>query len=214
MNDAAPPRTLTPPERLILWLMRESDRLVTGVPNPFVEELVRRSGFRAILTFLVVATKVSRSLDKRYGLVLSNVVTGFVGMWNGCRHCGVGHIYAANLVHFDETGELYPIAEVDVPLLEEMTYEASMARVRELLAGEAFAEHLRVLERLYALRSGAEPRGEEDRLLALALACWAWMNDCSVPVTYDMQVKVVPAIMDKRRRARVVDRYRAKRDGR
>ncbi|MDI1443841.1 hypothetical protein [Polyangium sp. 6x1] len=216
MNDelALVPRPLTWPERLFLRLLRWMELKTFGFKHPFSEELVRSSGFVGALNFGKAVGKAMGGLEKRYGLLVSNLIMGFAGLWNGCRYCGVGHLYAANLLHFKATGRLYPIAESDVPWLQELSYDESMVRVRGMLADEEFDEHLRIIERLYGLRGGAEAQNEEDRLLQLALASWAWLNECSAPITFDMQVQDVPAILEKTERGRILERYRAARDAR
>lgn len=211
---ALAPRPLNFAERLFLRLLRWMEMKTFGFKHPFSEELVRSSGFFGALNFGKAVGKAMAGLEKRYGLLVSNLIMGFAGLWNGCRYCGVGHLYAANLLHFKATGRLYPIAEEDVPWLQELSYEESMVRVRGLLADEEFAEHLRIIERVYELREGAEAKNEEDRLLQLALASWAWLNECSAPISFDMQVKEVPAILEKGERERLLDRYRAARDAR
>ncbi len=215
-SDAAAlaPRRLTLPERLFLRLLRWMEMKTFGFKHPFSEELVRSSGFAGALGFGKAVGAAMGGLEKRYGPLVSNLIMGFAGLWNGCRYCGVGHMYAANLLHFKATSRLYPIAEADVPWLQELSYEESMVRVRGMLAEEEFAEHLRIIERLFQLYEGAQPQNEEDRLLALALASWAWLNECSAPITFDMQVKDVPAILDKKERDLILDRYRAARDAR
>jgi len=211
---ALAPRSLTWAERLFLRLLRWMEMKTFGFKHPFSEELVRSSGFVGALNFGKAVGKAMAGLEKRYGLLVSNLIMAFAGLWNGCRYCGVGHLYAANLLHFKATGRLYPIAEADVPWLQELSYEESMVRVRGMLSDEEFDEHLRIIERLYEIRGGAESKNEEDRLLALALASWAWLNECSAPITFDMQVKDVPAILEKGERERLLDRYRAARDAR
>jgi hypothetical protein len=151
-------------------------------------------------------------LEKHYGLLVANLIMAFAGLWNGCPYCSVGHFYAANLVFFKTTGRLYPIAESDVPELQRMTYEQSMERVREILSSDELAEHFRIVERLFQLYTGAEIKTDEDRLLSAALASWGWLNECSVPITYDMQVQEIPPILDKKERELVANRYRAARD--
>jgi hypothetical protein len=211
MSDERP-RPLTLAERAVLWLVRKADERRLGYPPPFAEELVRASGARGTIAFGKAVGAAMGGLEKRYGAQVSNLIMGMAGLWNGCRYCGIGHIYAVNLLFFKATGRLYPIAESDVPALQEMSYEASLERVVELLSSDELLEHQRIVVRLFALRQGAEIQGEEDRLLSAALASWAWLNECSVPLTYDMQVKDVPAILEKTERERILERYRAARE--
>jgi hypothetical protein len=211
MSDERP-RPLSLSERAVLWLVNWGDKRKFGFPPPFAEEMVRSSGAKGTIAFGKAVTSAMGGLEKKYGPQVSNLVMGMSGLWNGCRYCGIGHIYALNLVYFKSTGRLYPIAETDVPSLQDMSYDDSLARVSELLSSDEFIEHQRIVRRLFELRQGAEITNEEDRLFSAALAAWAWLNECSIPLTYDMLVKDVPALLEKNERESVLSRYRAARD--
>lgn len=211
-RDDTKPRSLTFGERMLLKLMNSGNRAQLGFNHPFLESVVRASGFRGTIAFMRDVGGTVAELEKHYGLLVANLIMAFAGLWNGCPYCSVGHFYAANLLFFKSTGRLYPIAESDVPELQVMTYDQSMERTRQLLSSEELAEHFRIIERLFQLYTAAEIKTEEDRLLTAALASWGWLNECSVPITYDMQVQEIPAILDKKERELVVNRYRAARD--
>lgn len=206
-------RPLSLVERMILKVMVAGQTAQFGFAHPFMENIVRTSGVRGSLAFMRDIGKTVGAIEKHFGPLVGNLVMGFSGLWNGCPYCGVGHIYALNIVYFKMTGLLYPISERDVVDLQNMPYEESMAYARNVLsASDELVEHYRVVERLFQLYTGETPKSEEDKILSAALGAWGWLNECSIPITYDMQIEEIPAIIPEKDRKGTIHRYRAARD--
>jgi hypothetical protein len=204
-------RPLSPIQRMILALYRRIELAQYGFTLPFMESMFRVRGYRGLFAMGDNLTRTIKALEKRYGQLIANLILAWAGLWNGCRYCSIGHVYAVNLLHFRETGRLYPIAESEVPELQELTYPELMERLRHALVGEEFAEQLQVIERMFELFSGAQVISDDDRLLSKALTCWAWLNECTIPVTYDLETSDVPALLLKKDREPVLNRYKAAR---
>lgn len=204
-------RRLNLVERAILKVMVAGQTAQFGFAHPFMENIVRTSGIRGSLAFMRDIGSVVGQIEKHFGPLVGNLIMGFSGMWNGCPYCGVGHIYALNIVYFKMTGLLYPISERDVVDLLDMPYEESMAHARAVLASDELVEHYRVVDRLFQLYTGDTPKTAEDKILNAALGAWGWLNECSIPITYDMAVEDIPAIIPEKDKKGVVDRYRAAR---
>jgi hypothetical protein len=184
-----------------------------GYSVPFGEELVRGYGLVGAMRLGVLMTKALDALGDVYGPAYAQAIVGLTGVWNSCRFCGVGHIYAANLIYFRDTGKLLPISEHDAVELEMVPFREMKPWFRERFAGH---EEHRVLadlaERLVDFQLGdTEVRDDDERLVRQAVEMWTGLNECSTTATYDLEVDMIPAADSVNRDQDLIARYRAAR---
>ena len=147
----------------------------------FAEEMVRILGTDGFMEWGKNAGAAQEANTRIFGATNAQLLTGMVAMLNGCTYCGKGHIYAANVHHFKETGELLPLDELAIYWLQRQRDEEILAYLRDAFQGEAHKERLRLLERLYEIKGGhAEPEGEEDHALAGINGAWDWATECTI----------------------------------
>lgn len=174
---------------------------------------VRTFGISGLLKFGKMIGDVLQTLNGRYGEAVAQHLVGFAGLMNGCGYCGVGHNLAANVLLFQERGAIFPIDEQDVPRLQTMQDAAIMAELRERLAGTEFADELKLLERMYELRSGSvSDASPDDQFLLLALEMWLINNECTIEVGLDVAPQDVPLFAKFSKDGELYKRYRQARD--
>lgn len=175
-------------------------------------EFVRTYGVGALLKFGKTIGDTLGMLTDRFGDATAQHVVGFAGMMNGCRFCGVGHNLTANVTIFRDTGELYPIDELEIVTIQMMDDDAIMELFRERLR-DAHPRDLALIERMNELRLGAEPSATgDDAYLATALDLWVWNNECTIETGLDIDPHDVPSFARFNGDRDLYARYRAARD--
>lgn len=173
-------RPLTWSERAFIKSMRVFADLQLGYHIDFDEELVRQHGIQGFMRWGRKLAALEKRLYAYFGEERMHFVAAFSSFFNGCDYCVWGHLYATNLLHFEQTGKLYPIDERESLALMRKADSVVLAELETRLAD--FPEHLRLLKRLKALRDGAPRETEEDRQLDQVQGLFEWINECSITV--------------------------------
>ncbi len=181
---AIPRRDLTLVERTVMNTLRTMFEATEGYYGAFDEEMIRHRGLGEYLKSLVYLSKHWIRLNKFFGVENTHILAFYSSMWNGCIYCGYGHLYAHNVNLFARTGQLFPLDEQELDEYVRTKDEDLLALVRERLSTPDFAGQLRMIERLYAVRTGTlEPgNSEEDELLRLSIPYYSFINECSIVV--------------------------------
>lgn len=173
------------------------------------EEYVRTYGISGMLKFGKMIGDVLGELTKHYGEAQANHIVGFAGLLNGCGFCGVGHNLTANVLQFQEDGSIFPIDEKEIPRLQRLDDADLMSEVESRLQGTKFDDELKLLQRMYLLRTGnAEGTTEEDTFLMLALDMWLVNNECTISIGLDIEAEEVPIFAKFSRDGELYARYR------
>lgn len=152
--------------------------------------------------------EVLKLLEQRWGPIEAQLVIGFSAVWSGCRWCGVGHMYAANLELLKREGELGPLDEQEIPGLQNKTDGEVLELLLERFAGPRWQEMNRVLHRQYLLRAGrVEEETRDDQLLQMANLMWEWFNECSITVM-DIDPLAIPSQSFVGKDRKLLQRYR------
>jgi hypothetical protein len=172
------------PYRLAVRLLARASEVVSkwqrGYAVPFGAEMIYTMGFRGVAKAGKQLDQSAKAITKVFGDRDGQLLMGMAALWNGCTFCSVGHVYAANLYHFRDTGSLLPLDEREVTSLQRQ-------RDREVIdeLSQRFAAPLprtaTLLARQFALKSGSTNGvTEDDDGLRLALAAWDWLNECTI----------------------------------
>lgn len=201
-----PPLSLR--ERAVARIGGFFTRVSQGYWLAFLEELIRTFGVEGLQQIGEQNEEVLAALAERWDAETAQLVVGMGALWNGCGYCGAGHIYAANLLHFQRTNDLLPLDERDVPRLQKWTdsaiLEELMARFTGPLEGVG-----QLVRRQFDLKvGGTEPEDEADELLLRACAAWDIVNECSIVVDMSDVPPLNPAMAKDRALQR---RYRRRR---
>ncbi len=200
------------------WLMRGTDwawSLHTGYTTPFIVEIAESYGLRNAFKLLGAMTGSTNRLEAAWGKVDAQLVLGIAGTWNGCRFCGAGHIYAANLLFFREHGELMPLDEREIFELQRMGFDELVDHVTGQFASgsQAVRSLLPVVTRTFEIERGDKGREGDDRDVAIlsAIETWNQLNECSVEKVYDLEIDLVPALATVFKDKKLIKRYQAAR---
>lgn len=174
-----------------------------GQKTPFLREMLRTHGLLGTMKMLGAITKLSNRCVERYGPRDTNVLIGFAATWNGCRFCSRGHIWAANLYHLRDTGELFALDDAEIPQLQKLSDAELLQTVRDRFAQAGLTRLAGLLERQYHLKLGeAEGSTEDDPYLAATISAWDWMIECTIVVEEKDVLPPDPIAKDQALRAR------------
>jgi len=195
-------------ERMVSRVGGFFTRVTQGYWLAFLEELIRTFGVEGLEQIGEQNEEILGDLTQRWNAETAQIVVGMGALWNGCGYCGVGHIYAANLLYFRRTGELLPLDEREVPRLQRWTDNQVLEALDSRFTGPLEPTGA-LVRRQYALKFGGDAaRDEADALLLRACAAWDIVNECSIVV----QLDEVPPLHPAMAKARGVQRsYRARR---
>lgn len=201
-------------ERSVIGLVDVMTRLAYGYRTPLAEEAVRSMGVSGYLRWAKGIARTLDALTRRYGAVDAQFVIGFAGLWIGCGFCGVGHIFAGNLLLFRDHGVLSPLDNAVLRDLYETRDDEALDKIRGLLDDPRYERLRGLIERQYALRGGAPTNStEDDDYMLAALAAWDWMTECSIANGLDVPPEEVPPLDVVARDRQLRDRYEAARRG-
>ncbi len=176
----------------------------------FNEEMVRVLGVKGYFGWAGAASGSLDPLKAKYGGFTSQLLTGFVAMLNGCSYCGKGHLYAANLHYFQDRDQLWGLDENHVYWLQRQRDSEVMEYMRSVLADDKDAETLRLVERLFVIKTEVDhgPDTPDDPWLKAINGAWDWATECSITLS----IVDVPALDAIGKDGALVAKYRAARD--
>lgn len=174
-------RALTLPQRVFLRMLQGMLRLTYGSEVAFAEELVAQYGVFGYIAYARATYPIWFQLAEFFTERDANLVASFASFWNGCDYCAYGHLYAYNLMYFQETGKLFPVDEQEVMDLLSLRDAQIIEALRGRLAGPEHQRAREFLERQYELKLGkAVAATETDAMLNKSLAYYDWVNECSI----------------------------------
>ena len=196
--------------RVIATPMDWIGRLQNGYSVPFIANVLSTFGFSGLTSLFPVLAEAERQAHELYGPIYGRLVTAMSTLGNGCTACLYGHLYAANLLYFEKSGGIGPIAELETDALLQLPDDQLGAFLQGRLSDTEWAEALPPLMRIQALRSGREPQDEEDVALQHGLLAWSLINECSLQAPMDVAPPFDPRLARNRRLQRA---YRQAREG-
>lgn len=203
---AARPSTLT--TRTMATSFGWLSSLQLGYKTPFIETMLRLYGVSAMPQLGPALQRGLDELTAEKGPLHAQAVAAFAALGNGCPFCSYGHLYAADLLYFEQTGELCPIDPAELAAARARSDAEVMAWIASEMTGPVWSPVAEAALRLHALREGSAPTGDMDELLLRLLASWTLINECSLQV----QLGTVPPLHPRMARARRLQRaYRTAR---
>ena len=199
------------------FLLRSTDwawSLHTGYNTPFLEAIAASYGLGKTFRLLGAMTASTKKLEASFGAVEAQLVLGIAGTWNGCRFCGAGHVYAANLLYYRRHEALLPLDEREVFDLQTLSFDELVAGINSRFEeSEGPARELApVVRRTFEMEQGARSdESEGDRAIGAAIETWNHLNECSVETVYDFEVQVIPALATVYKDKALIRRYQAAR---
>ena len=195
-------------QRLGVQAMRRMSKLTQGYDPIFLGEMVELLGVRGVAAWGEKLQAIAEIADERYGFFEAQLLVSFSAMFNGCRICSVGHMFGANLDHFDRTGELFPIDELEVYDLQALSDEAVLTTVDERLSDARYDEVRARIHRMFALKYGAAAaENDDDEVLLGLIAVWELLSECTIVTSVSDPAEIDP-LTPIGKRKELIARYR------
>jgi len=182
--------------------------LQRGYKTPFLETMLRTYGVDGMPQLGPALESVLAELDATEGELCAQVLASFASLGKGCPFCAYGHLYAADLLHFEATGELCPIDPAEMPEARAWVDDEVRAWATARLTGPVWGPIAPKVARLQALHCGAVVPSASDALLQRLLWTWTLISECSLQTP----ISSAPPLHPRMARARRLQRaYRAAR---
>lgn len=173
-------------------MMRAMTKLQRGYESPgaLYDMLIERYGLLGLMKWGARVDANVAASSAALGEAATQFHMALAGMFYGCTFCSRGHLYAANLYYFRDTGQLFPISEHDiVPLMDKRDSEIIAYLDEVLAASPEVSEFVVNAKRQLALaHDEVEPETDVDGHLAALNGSWDWITYCTVPVGYVEEV--------------------------
>lgn len=207
MTDPRGPASLA--QQWTAKLANLGSHLSQGYEVAFMEELVRTHGIARLARHGATLGAILVGVERRYGPVDSQLLLGFASFWEGCTYCSRGHVLAANLFHFRDTGELLDLQAVDILTLRRHPDEQILEDLRRRFARQP-SLWAAVQRQHQLLRDQAGEPQPDDPLLEATLSLASWLAECTImlvdddtpPPALHRDVASDKALLDAYRRAR------------
>ena len=192
-------------DRLATRALEAVPRRLWGFPPRLMPWIVQRLGaIRAVAWFVWNMPRYERTL-KTFGGVRTHLLCTTISLINGCRYCTVGHAYALQLIYLRERDELFPLDEQAISQLQDLDRAELRARLASALELGGLADELPLVERVFELAAGQEPRANrDDARIAHLVRMFAVLNACGIAGSVEPDQAHDPVNRD----AALIERYR------
>ena len=189
--------------------LKESELKEFGYVNPFWDEMVSSYGYNETIDLLTKINVPKSYFAEKYSKTMAEFILGLSGLWNGCRWCAIGHMYAANVFYFKDNNTLFPVPETIIPELELLEFKEVWEKLDNMLKPKEFSAERTIAEKMYKLQAGElNPSIEEDKHLMTLITIWGFINECSILYSYDIETNKVPALFVPKSDAHIIDAYK------
>ncbi|MCB9700871.1 MAG: hypothetical protein H6711_03140 [Myxococcales bacterium] len=174
------------PKRALARVLNAITWVGNGYAPPFSSELLRSYSLRELTRRSAAVTELAKVIEADLGERDGHLLLGFASLWNGCQVCALGHIYAGNLAHFRDRGELLAVDEQALSRLMRVSTDAELLEYSErCLAGPGEARILGLVRRLYQIKltgadDGVDEQPGDSEMLAAAISAYDWINHCTI----------------------------------
>lgn len=176
-------RPLTTVERVVLGSITRMATLTEGYFVAFGEEVMRTYGVKGFMEWAKLCDTTQKALRAHFGVKEQHLLSSMASLWNGCEYCAHGNLFAHNLLHFQETGELFPLDEVDLFELASHDDDTMIEVLRERFT--EFPESFAHVSRQWEFKSGRatpEDGNRDDEQIYLSMRLYDFINECSIVI--------------------------------
>lgn len=172
--------------------MRMMHRITQGYDPVFLSQLLHQLGPRELMRWGAEVTEIVDAIECELDPASTQHSIAFAALFNGCRVCSVGHMYAGNLELFDATARLFPVDERDVYDLQDLEDDELLWELSQRLRDD-YPETFERVASLYELKTDVRsPRTTLDHLLLRMAAAWDILADSTVLCAVDDPAGIDP----------------------
>lgn len=198
-------------QQLIGGAMDWMGRLTNGYSVPFVPNILSTFGFTGMSKLFPMLQEAESAMIERFGKTIGHLLSACCTLGNGCTFCLYGHLYAANLFHFEEHGTVGPLAETEAAQLTALTDTELQDYLQATLRDSPWAEALPVIKRIAEIRAGSLSADDTEAYIRQTILAWSLINECSLQAPSNSAPPFNPQLARNRRLQRA---YRhAREDG-
>lgn len=168
-------------DRAAVRLLEGLGRRLWGFPPRLMAPIVAQLGAgRALGWFVRNMPRYERTL-RLLGPLRTHLICAVISLYNGCRYCSFGHLYAVELTYLDQRGRLFPVDARSVgDWIGLEPPELSRRMVAALQQADLHGEVLWVDSAL-ALASGAQrPVDAQEARIAHLASMFRVLNDVGI----------------------------------
>ncbi len=185
--------------RVLEWLGQQLWGFRPRLMGPIVHQM---GAVKALGWFVRNMPRYERTL-RVLGPLRTHMAATLVSLYNGCRYCSFGHLYAVELIHLEQRGELFPLDARSVPdWIGLRPAELRRRMVDVLQQADLHGEALWV-DRTLALASGSQrPVDAPEARIAHLVSMFRVLNDAGIAGDVEPDEAHDPLNKDVRLKAR------------
>ena len=190
-------------DRLATRVLERIGRQLWGFPPRLMGPIVAHLGpVSALAWFVGNMPRYERTL-RALGPLRTHLACTLISLYNGCRYCAFGHLYAVELVYLEKRDRLFPLDARSVPEWIGLHPTELRRRMVEVLQQADLHGEVRCVDTTLALATGAQRAVDaEEARIAHLVSMFRVLNDAGIAGDVEPDEAHDPLNKDVRLKAR------------
>lgn len=168
-------------DRFAIRVLEGIGQRLWGFPPRLMAPIVARLGAVPALGWFVANMPRYERTRRTLGPLRTHLACTLISLHNGCRYCSFGHLYAVELVHLEQRGELFPLDARSVPDLIGLSPAEQRSRMVEVLQQADLHGEVRWVDTTLALAAGSQrPVDAQENRIAHLVSMFRVLNDVGI----------------------------------
>jgi len=168
-------------DRFAVRVLERIGQQLWGFPPRLMAPIVAQLGaWPALGWFVRNMPRYERTL-RILGPLRTHLACTLISLFNGCRYCSTGHLYAVELVYLEQRGSLFPLDARSVPQWIGLPPAELRKRMVDVLHQADLHGEVRCVDATLALASGAQrPVDAQEARIAHLVKMFRVLNDVGI----------------------------------
>ena len=168
-------------DRLAVRVLEGIGRQLWGFPPRLMGPIVAQLGpLSALAWFVRNMPRYERTL-RALGPLRTHLACTLISLYNGCRYCSFGHLYAVELVYLEKRDRLFPLDARSVPEWIGLHPTELRRRMVEVLQQADLHGEVRCVDTTLALATGAQHAVDaQEARIAHLVSMFRVLNDVGI----------------------------------
>jgi hypothetical protein len=168
-------------DRFAVSVLERIGQRLWGFPPRLMGPIVAQLGaLPALGWFALNMPRYERTL-RTLGPLRTHLACTLISLHNGCRYCSFGHLYAVELIHLEQRGELFPLDARSVPEWIGLSPAELRRRMVEVLQKADLHAEVRWVDTTLALTGGSQrPVDPQESRIAHLVSMFRVLNDVGI----------------------------------